>query len=247
MGDGTQPNGWSRSKNAHRIFVAAPGTPVRDFAFERSSVWPRLWPFTVVNMEGLTRNAPQPFWPSNKTPCSPNHRDELAFNFWIVSHGPRRRLRFQTNVNRMDPPSDGEENAAEFFRDPAPGSRRIRGLAARPPQDRGGPRMRWGRSHGGGGSKHGQGVGESPRRERHARPRNFSGLPATHEMSGVTRDLDASRRAYSSRYTTRPPTIVPTTLPVNCQPSNGEFRDNERDFVTSNVHRFLGSKIVRSP
>src|ERR1019366_3886122 len=52
--------------------------------------------------------------------------------------------------------------------------------------------------------------------------------------------------AYPARYTTFPPTIVATTFPVNCQPSNGVLCDNDRDLAASNVHRFLGSKIVTS-
>ena len=55
-----------------------------------------------------------------------------------------------------------------------------------------------------------------------------------------------STHPYSPRYTKRPPTMVAITLPVSCQPSNGEFRDSDRDFDTSNVQRFFGSKIVTS-
>jgi hypothetical protein len=40
--------------------------------------------------------------------------------------------------------------------------------------------------------------------------------------------------------------MVATVFPVHDQPSNGELRDNERDFATSNVQRFFGSKIVTS-
>src|SRR5258708_24485836 len=50
----------------------------------------------------------------------------------------------------------------------------------------------------------------------------------------------------SARYTIFPLTIVATTFPVNCQPSNGVLRDNDRDLAASNIQRFLGSKIVTS-
>src|ERR1022692_1460207 len=51
---------------------------------------------------------------------------------------------------------------------------------------------------------------------------------------------------YSTRCTTLPPTIVATTFPVNCQPSNGVLCDSERDLAASKVQRFLGSKMVTS-
>jgi len=51
----------------------------------------------------------------------------------------------------------------------------------------------------------------------------------------------------SARCTILPPTIVATTLPVNCHPSNGVLCDNDRDFAASKVQRFLGSNIVTSP
>jgi len=235
-----------RSKDAHPIFVAARGTLRFEISPSRMFRRASHVAFPVVRVEGPTGNAPGLFCPSNKTPCSPSHREELAFNFWIVSEEPCRRLQFQPNVNRLALPPTAR-NAAEFLRDSAPGGGRMRGLEARPPQDHGDRCMRWGRSHGGEFQNTDRALGGSPRRGRPSRPRNLSHLIARHEMSGVTGDQHAGRRAYSPRYTTRPPTIVPTTFPVNCQPSNGEFRDNERDFVTSNVHRFLGSKIVRSP
>src|SRR6266403_1561815 len=52
--------------------------------------------------------------------------------------------------------------------------------------------------------------------------------------------------AYSTRYTIFPLTIVATTFPVSCDPSNGVLRDLEWDFAASNVQRFLGSKMVTS-
>ena len=52
--------------------------------------------------------------------------------------------------------------------------------------------------------------------------------------------------SYSAWYTNRPPTIVATTFPVSCQPSNGVLRDLERVFAASKVQRFLGSKMVTS-
>src|SRR5215467_8350332 len=51
---------------------------------------------------------------------------------------------------------------------------------------------------------------------------------------------------HPERYTIFPPTIVTTTLPVSCQPSNGVLWDLERDFDASKVQRFLGSKMVTS-
>src|ERR1700692_686697 len=50
----------------------------------------------------------------------------------------------------------------------------------------------------------------------------------------------------SARYTIFPPTIVATTFPVNCHPSNGVLCDSDRDLAASNVQRFLGSKMVTS-
>ena len=50
----------------------------------------------------------------------------------------------------------------------------------------------------------------------------------------------------SARYTIRPPTMVATTLPVSCAPSNGVLCDRECDLAASNVQRFFGSKMVTS-
>jgi len=44
---------------------------------------------------------------------------------------------------------------------------------------------------------------------------------------------------HSVRYAIFPLTIVATTFPVNCQPSNGVLCDNDRDLAASNVQRFL--------
>src|SRR5262250_3026837 len=62
----------------------------------------------------------------------------------------------------------------------------------------------------------------------------------------ATSEPSAPEVHHSARYTRFPPTTVATTFPVNCQPSNGEFRDIDRDFEASNVQRFLGSTIVTS-
>ena len=47
-------------------------------------------------------------------------------------------------------------------------------------------------------------------------------------------------------YTILPPTIVATTFPVRCHPSNGVFFDFECDLAASKVHFFFGSKTVTS-
>src|ERR1700693_644276 len=53
-------------------------------------------------------------------------------------------------------------------------------------------------------------------------------------------------RSHSTLYPIFPPTIVATTFPVYCLPSNGVLCESDRDLAASNVQRFLGSKIVTS-
>lgn len=67
-------------------------------------------------------------------------------------------------------------------------------------------------------------------------------------MSDVKPNLSGTcRHSFQAPYTIFPPTIVATTLPVSCHPSNGVFLDLESDFAASKVHFFLGSKMVTSP
>jgi hypothetical protein len=57
-------------------------------------------------------------------------------------------------------------------------------------------------------------------------------------FSGGAQRSTWNTRSYSARYTTRPLTMVATTLPVSCQPSNGVLCDFERDLAAANVQRF---------
>src|ERR1700733_3487113 len=63
---------------------------------------------------------------------------------------------------------------------------------------------------------------------------------------GIGIHLNVLTSLQSALYTIFPPTIVATTFPVNCQPSNGVLRDSDLDLAASNVQRFLGSKMVTS-